>query len=294
MRNEFIYDLMRSEEIREYYRKNVELDTEEQECVIINCYKSLKEKLELLKKLYDNVPEEDKNNVKEMITLYELVNTIYYNPYEFFGNDCRVIYALHYLKPLCNLLGVDKAVSNRNLFDCYSQYVEYFDNIEKMIEFMNVDECYKYNEPFEVDIIVIPNNGESLYYPIEYYCEYINGNFELINFTLDNKTDIFDKYNISETIHREIFSKISHKGLPFKSGDRIKVQTPSMDQPFYGIISSEQDYPIDPNSCWYNFVYEDGTNVEDFDKSIILLDLSYINIDNSPKVYAIFDWVERA
>ena len=293
MKNDFIYDLMRSKEIREYYRKNVELDVEEQECIIINSYNPLKEKIRLLKKLLDNIPEENKKDIKEMITLYELVYTIFYNPYEFFGNDYRVIYALHYLKPLCNLLGNEIAISKCRLDGYYSEIVEYFDTIEKMIEFMDVDNCKNCNEPFEVDIIVVPNNRNPLCFLIDFYCEYIDEKFEPINFILDKKSNIFDKYNISDTISRKSSLRVCNKGLPFEDGCRIKIQTPIMKEPFYGIISSKQDYPIDPNSCWYNFVYKDDTKKEEFDKSPILFNLSYNNI-NIASEHSVYDWVNRA
>lgn len=282
MKNDFIYDLMRSEEIREYYRKNVELDTEEQECVIMNCYKSLKDKLELLKKLHDNVPEEDKKDIKEMITLYELINTIYYNPYKFFGNECRVIYALHYLEPAYNLLSYN-INSKHYLTKNYSDIVDYYDNIEDIIKEMS--ECNEYNNySFEVDVIIIPEKGKLFF--IEFYCNNINGKFEPVCCLFDDK--LFSSFINNEIIDR-YGSYFRCKGMPFKSGDRIKIQTPVMDEPLYGIISCEQDL----NGCWYNFVYEDGKKKEDFYSSKILLDISYSNI-NFSGLYSLFDWLERA
>lgn len=292
MKNDFIYDLMRSEEIREYYRKNIDLTIEEQEIVIINCFKSIKEKLELLKKLHDNVSDTDKQNIKEMVTLYELVNTIYYNPYEFFGKEYRVIYVLHYLTFECDIVGVENAVLDCGLFHHYSNNIEYFDNLEKMTEFMDESECYKYHDPIIVDMIVIPLNGEESHYHINFTCQNINGDIEPSMFSLDSKTIIFNQYDISGAFERyNLYFR--YKGMPFKTGDRIKFQLPFMSEPFYGIISCEQDYPIDPNSYWYNFVYKDGTKVEEFDKVPILFDMSYTNIKLTSG-YAIFDWLERA
>lgn len=292
MKNDFIYDLMRSEEIREFYRNNIELNVEEQECVIMNCYKSLKEKLELLKRLYENIPEENKQDIREMITLYELVNTIYYNPYEFFGDEYRFIYVLHDLRFECDILGVEAAALESNLFYYYSNSIEYFDNLEKMTEFMNEGEYNKYNDPVIVDIIAIPLNGEISQTPISFICQNINGNIEPSMISLDKKANIFNKYNISNAIEK-YDSSFRYKGMPFKTGDRIKFKLPFMSEPFYGIISCEQDYPIDPNSCWYNFVYKDGTKVEEFDKVPILFNMSYTNIKLT-STYAVFDWLERA
>lgn len=283
MRNEFIYDLMRSEEIREYYRKNVELDTEEQECVIINCYKSLKEKLELLKKLYNNVPEEDKNNVKEMITLYELVNTIYYNPYEFFGNDCRVIYVVHYLEAECNLL-----FPNMDLYDFLHEYTTcnvYFDSLEEAYNYMNID--IETIDSFEIELIIIPKNDKS-YYPISFYGNNINGNLEPITFTFDD--ELFDKFNIPNSVdtykHRW---ELSYKGLPFATGTKVKFQTPIMRNPFYGFIRCTKD----ENDCWYCFVFENEIEVHDTDHPYDFLNMSFINLCHTSD-YAIFDWLERA
>lgn len=287
MRNEFIYDLMKSEEIREYYRKNVELTTEEQASVIIKSYNSIKRKLELLKFLYENSEDEDRSDLAEIIKLYQLVNTIYYKPYEFFGNECRIVYVLQHLKPKCNLLGIESVVNHR-LFDTYTGSTMYFNTLEEVIDEMR--EFSTQNDPFEVDIIVTYNNGNPSIFPIDFYCENIDGIIEPIEFYSD--ISIFNKYDISNAVYRVDYN-FRLKGLPFKNGDRIKIQTPIMDEPFYGILRSEQDYPIDPNSCWYNFVYKDGTNPEEFDNSKILLDVSYTSIDISSQ-YSVFDWLERA
>ena len=75
--------------------------------------------------------------------------------------------------------------------------------------------------------------------------------------------------------------------LPFKTGDRIKINIPIMNTPLYGFITRE----LNGNS-WYNFLYKDINNTS----NICYLDISHINIDRDyPKVnYSIFDWLDKA
>lgn len=279
MKNDFIYDIMRSEEIREYYRKNVELNTEEQICVILNSYNSLSDKLALLNKLYNN--DINKKEVKELITLCELINIIYESPEKFFGNNCQIIYSLHELELECN---INNNSNINNVFKIYSSYVDYFNNIEKIFEEMRIDSNVVM---YEIDVIVLYDNGEFIS-PIEFFCSNINGTFVPFYCVFDR--EIFDKYNLSNAIqlYESKSTGISHRGLPFENGCRVKFQVPGMKEPFYGNIYNDKDL----NGCWYNFVYTDGTvnlpkHYEDF------LDMSYCNLDLTSK-YAVFDWLERA
>ena len=144
-------------------------------------------------------------------------------------------------------------------------------------------------DPTEIDIVIIYDDGKTIS-PIEFYCCFVDGKLEPTRCIFDK--DLFDKYITRDTSER-YRNTFRYKGLPFKTGDRIKFQTPIMKEPFYGIISCEQDYPIDPNSCWYNFVYEDGAKIEEFDKKMILFDMSYTNIGGYSE-YTVFDWLERA
>lgn len=277
MENDFIYDLIRSKEIKDYYM-SISLSISEQECIIINCYKSLKTKLELLKKFYKNVSEKNKKDVEELILLYQLINTIYYNPIEFFGNNYNIVYVVHDLVFEYNL------TQNKNLigfFNYYSGSNVYFNTLGETIDYMTQN--INLSNLFEIEIILIGKNGE-ISTPTDFKCCNIDGIFEPIYCTFDKK--IFNKYNIQDAIYIYKNQQINHKGLPFEENCKVKFKTPSMKEPFYGIIHNNKDL----NGCWYNFVYKDGYLTEE--ESDLFLDMSYTRIDNI-SMYSVFDWLER-
>lgn len=284
MKNDFIYDLMKSEEIREYYRQNVELDHIEQECVIINCYKSLDDQLKLLHKLLENTAEANNKDITDMIRLYELIIQIYNKPYEFFGNDCNIVYVLHYLELSYNI----KPPCNNNdlltFFKYYKTSTYYYDNLEDVILDMNQNiECA---DLFEIEILISPYNAKS-FIAASFYCGIIDKKCE--PFRCSFESDLFNKYNLTNAINRYEFPKLRYKGVPFESHTLVKFQVPSMHTPFYGVLNCDKDL----NGCWYIFMYKEGTKREEYENYYIpFIDMSYTNI-YLHSMYAIFDWLER-
>lgn len=269
MRNEFIYDIMRSEEIREYYRKNVEFDTEEQLCVIMSCYKSLEDQLKLIKNLEFN--QDDKLLVDEMIKLYELIDIIYKNPHKFFGDDCNIIYAVHYQEYKYNIRYPNFDLVN--FFDRFTIGTEYFNSLEKTIEHIKQDEIIS----FEIEMIIIKEN--EIIYPINFYCNNINEKYVPIRVSFDD--DLFKEYQLENALELKNHVYYFGKKLPFENGCKVKFQIPIMQEPFYGFLYNDSNE-------WdegYYFMHEDNNNDCDF------LNMSYVNLDKTSD-YAIFDWLE--
>lgn len=285
MKNDFIYDLMKSEEIREYYRKNIELDPIEQECVVINCYQSLNNQLKLLYKLLENVSETSKKDISDMIKLYELIIQIYNRPYEFFGNKCNIIYVLHYLELSYNINPLYSDNDLSNFFKYYKTSTYYYDNIEYVISDMNQNfECV---DLFEIEIVISPKNSKS-FVAASFYCNNFDGKFE--PFRCFFERDLFNKYNLDDTMDRYEFPQLRYKGVPFESHTKVKFQVPGMNTPFYGILNCNKDL----NNCWYIFMYQEGTKKEEYENYYVpFIDMSYTNI-SSYSIYALFDWLERA
>ena len=80
-----------------------------------------------------------------------------------------------------------------------------------------------------------------------------------------------------------------HVDLPFEHGCRVKVQLPMMSEPVYGVLWRE----LDGNQNWYNFLYPDGTKIEETDTAERMIDLSYQRF-NIGSEFSTLDWLERA
>lgn len=277
MKNDFIYDLMRSEDIREYYRNNIELSIEEQVCVITHSYNSLDIQLELLKKLYENT---DEYSVLNIVRFYEDICDIYNYPYKFFGNNCRIVYILEWLE--CDF---NKYQYNMDLFDVFDEScfcTDVFDDIDSIIKIMNQTTNTK---SFKINLLIVPNNkNEKSYFPLSFYCNKINGKWVPIRFSFDD--DILKNKHYRYKIKDILNTGIRYKCLPFDNMSKVKFQTPVMGKPFYGVLSVEDD----GNNCWYSFMYPDPDNSgkpikDDF------LDMSYTDLGNTRSNYAVFDWL---
>lgn len=281
MKNNFIYDLMKSKEIREHYRKNVELSIEEQVCVITHSYNSLNTQLELLKKLYKNtVDNKGKKYILNIIKFYEDICGIYNNPYKFFKEECRIVYILDWLE--CDF---NKYQYNMDLFDVFDEscvLTDVFDNIESVIDIMNQ---YTNTKSFNIDLLVVPyDKNIKPYFSVCFYCNRINDQCTPIRFSFDD--DIIKNKDYEHDVKLMSYIKIRYKSLPFINNSKVKFQTPVMSEPFYGVLN----HTADGNNSWYSFMYPDPNNSgnpteDDF------LDMSYTDLGNNSSNYAIFDWL---
>ena len=96
-----------------------------------------------------------------------------------------------------------------------------------------------------------------------------------------------------------------HSPLPFEHGSRIKLKTPEMLKPVYGVLDSSED----GNGHWFHFLYvEDDEHdfhavkklmennkiwVEYNDRPVDVISLTYPQLDMYDKFLS-YDWIERA
>lgn len=280
MKNDFIYDLMKSKEIREFYRNNIELSIEEQICIITHSYNELSVQLEFLKKLHENADNSDKDFILNIVNFYEDICDIYNYPYKFFGNDCRIVYILEWLD--CDF---NKYQYNMDLFDIFDEscfLTDIFDDIDSVVDAMNQSTSTR---SFNINLLIVPNDKSiKSYFALYFYCNKINNKWVPIRFSFDD--DILKNKNYRYAINHILNTEIKHKRLPFNNNSKVKFQTPVMDKPFYGVLKHTND----GNDCWYSFMYPDPDStgkpiMDDF------LDMSYTNLGNTISNYAVFDWL---
>lgn len=105
---------------------------------------------------------------------------------------------------------------------------------------------------------------------------WIDGSWQIKDLEIDEKD--LEAQGVSEDTVRQygFWGLTTRHPLPYKVGDRLKLQLPFMKVPYYGILGSEKD----GNGCWYHWL-------NDWE-----IDLSYAEIDLTSR-YSTFDWIER-
>lgn len=276
MKKEYnICDLMRSKDMREYYR-NIELSIEEKILIIKSCYHPITKQLLYLKYLLNEVNNiEDEKMVKDMINLYELMITLFFNPKKIYPNN-RIFYIVEEYKFLCNknnnLSIMDKLDTYTTSFDLY----EDINDIIKDIKKYNADS----NNRFDISLFVI--TGENIVESISFSCSNIDNIFEPFNCIIDlDQLHDYKYLNDALNIYTDTIYRFN---IPFNHGDKLKIKIPGMENPIYGILWKEKDL----TDCWYNFLCETIDDKYCGDS----LDLSYIGINLNPD-YCKFDWLEK-
>lgn len=278
MENKFdIYDYILSPEIQQYYRKNVKLSLMEQEQIILHSYCSVQRKTELLSFLMKAAEDDEKERIGEMVLLHESILKAIENPKE------KVLFVAERKASLTRYGKTDM----KFIFEYTSDGLEYFDSLDEIMEKLEKEKECADKESGDVgydlmivDMIELPEKGhkEEIYFKIIWN----QGKPQINRIYMDDRwimekgfsEDVCDRYN--ERFTRHI--------LPFESGSRLKIQTPFMKEPFYGILQSE----LDGNGCWYHFLYGE----DDKQQEGQFIDLSYSEL-TFELGYAVLDWIYR-
>jgi len=159
-----------------------------------------------------------------------------------------------------------------------------------------------------VDMILLSEqgakyNGDEIVQPVWFYMLIdLEGEVSIRSFDIDDKW--FERKGFSEDCVRDIYNRF-HSPLPFKHGSRLKLKTPEMLEPVYGILDSSGDC----YGRWYHFLCvedeEHDYNMvkklmeenkiwgENNDRQVDIIDLSYAQLDMCDH-FLTYDWVERA
>ncbi len=276
MAKEFdIYSLIRSDEIREHFRRNRSFTITEQEKLITHCYEPLDKKIEFLRTLREKSVDGDRKKIENMIRLYDKVMD------QIYSTTDRMMIIHQYLTPL--YIYDESDISD--LFysvdgSCFGLYPSYAD-LKGHLE--NLNKEYKnrrYEKESKAHVVYVLENGEyergltfsllrqnGLYYPRDF-----------------NVTDDWLQENgIDVDTYRRKQDYIQDYELPFKDGDRIKVRLPFWKKSIFGVFSRYEKN----GSVHQSFFLNGHEHIQENE-----LDLSYQDFELSSG-YSVFDWVYR-
>lgn len=238
-----IYNFIRSDEIREYLKKEdyFKEDISLKFKTILYSLVPLGIKLEAYKKLVEKRigTKEDINNIQKYIEQVEEATDIIKHPIFYHAIFC------YYENEFKN-----KGLYYQDIELCSGEY-EYTYNFDEIFEVYDQFNNNKYT--ITVDIL------SSKYYfndKFEKPCK-ISIDFAYFNHKLK-------PYNIY--FHDPIVYKVDDNNyirypLPFKNGDSVVLYNIFMERPIYGIIESE----LDGNNCWYHFLRYGASKFDYFD-----------------------------
>jgi hypothetical protein len=256
-----VYGVIRSEEIREYYRKEDPMGILEKEQLILHSYTSVEQKVTLLKELSRTCSKEESRMLDEMRRVYEKYIRQLRHP------DVRTIFLLEYVEQGYDEGRIIVPGVLGGAFDTVEEVEGELTKIYGGVEEMVFG---------RVTVLQVPKKEKVK----EAFCFglfWIDGKWQVKDFSV--REEVLKAQGVSaDTVERFCEYSMRHP-LPFENGCRLKLLLPFMKEPVYGILESEKD----GNGCWYHFL---NVGNESFD-------LSYSKIDLTSE-YSSLDFIERA
>lgn len=283
MSNFDVFQCIRNKEIREFYRKKG-LSAWEQIQVILHSYASMQKKRDWLSGLLEQVSDDEKQQVSNMI---ELIDTCLYQIYQ---TEENVIYVAEF-----RLTPMDRKKWDDEDIQCSTPdgaELTFHDEMVKMTEYLSKTYDLRPGETnheiYIYQLIKSPHKKHRI--KLEFSMTWIDGKLEI--FQMFPEKEWLERKGIpEETIDDFEDVGMEYKELPFKSGDRLKIKTPLMTEYIHGTLTHAE---YDGCGCWYYFFTPDGKEMDiDTEKyAEDMIDLSHHEIDLTMG-YTVFDWVER-
>lgn len=297
-----VYSLIRSEEVREYLRKHRKFTVLEQEVIIRNSYYTIEQKLVFMRQLLAEASKdgEDKGAIRlleDRVRMYEFIVNFIHNP----GDD--VIYMAQEETDGYNICRED---NDYRLSEKIYADTHYFRRFEDVIKYWEGAVGAEYTVC--VDMILLSERGakynaDEIVQPLWFNMAIgLDGKVRIMSFGIDDawferKGFLIDCFWDNHEMFRS--------PLPFEHGSRIKLQTPKMLKPIYGVLDSSQDHC----GFWYHFLCvedeehdfnavkklmeEDKIWVEYNNRQVDVIDLSYPQLDMFDN-FLTYDWIESA
>ena len=283
------YDLIRSEEVREFCRKHWKMNAEQTAMMIHFSYWPVRKKYELLKQLAkEQQDEKDREICNGFVRVYDLVREQIENPSDRVVYMCKVIQPVEeeaeYITEWERLeSGIfDKSNNDRSrVWGVYDSLEELFDDFS-----INSEEDPS-DELFIVTQTILPH-GKHSRETLDIYIGSVDGKNEI--FRILPNTKWMEESGIDDNV---IYAMESSANLrhpyPFPNYSRVLIQTPLMKKPLQGILYRE----LDGCGCWYNYIHKPQEIPEDF-YSVWFPDLpvicaNYANLEMG--YYSTLDWI---
>lgn len=278
-----VYECIRNEEIREFFRGKG-LSIWEQIQVILHSYASIQQKRERLRCLLNQVDEDEKQQVSNMM---ELIDTCLYQIYH---TEENVVYIAEF-----RCTPMDRKKWDDEDIKCSSPdsaELTFHDEMIKMTEYLSDTYALKTDENnheiYIYQLIKTPHKKHRI--KMEFSMTWMDGKLEIFQMYPD-KEWLERKGIPEETIDDFEDDGMGYRELPFKNGDRLKIKTPLMTEYVQGTLTYAA---YDGCGCWYYFFTPDGKEMDIDAENYVndMIDLSYHEIELTSG-YAVFDWVDR-
>lgn len=271
-----VYSLIRSAEIRDYYRRENVCDNLEKKIILIHHgYIPVQQKAAMLKQLAGTRTVEENRLTEEMCFIYSWYTDMIYHPL------VRTLFVVE----SGNLWWDEDRGSiddNLGLDSVYESLDEVIAHMEKnYVDKGNMEKCYA-----RVTVLHIPPD-EKVKEIFKFDMLWIDGKWKIKDFFIDfaNKDELMTQGVSNDTIDFFIYNGgMQYHPLPFENGCRLKFRLPFMDEPAYGTLESE----LDGNGCWYHFLYFDEVD------GVSRGSVSLTNAEIDWRGYSSLDWIERA
>lgn len=274
-----VYSIIKSSEIREFFKHHIMLNVLEREQIILKSYISMQQKISMIKQLASYGAEQDAVLLDEHCNIFEKCMADIYHPAE------RTVFIYEHVEPYYENCRIKKNRCLDRVFDTVEELL-----CQVMADFKNMEMgLYGY-----VSLLQIPQSGKNKN-PFDFTVFWIDGCWQVKDIVLNEKEMV--SYGFSERAIDRIDRGFGHFPLPFEDRSRLKLQTPFMKEPFCGILDSGCGYPGE----WHHYLWDENimTSIENIrglytrknmTGCIFLSDIElYIGSG-----YSTLDWIERA
>lgn len=271
------YDCIGSEEIRKYYRENIWLSTLEKGYLVSRSSLPICDKIKMLERLGAYNPEgKECRMVMNFAKIYQQSMEEILNP------TMQCIYIVKRRESLKNFEGKEHFSDifntvSRSRYDLFSTYQEVRNNASLCRQAENIQEI--------INVDMIFKDRRQVSNPISFDIAFFDGKPEIYYISI-NDEDILKGWRFDNKVIEEFQNHMDyfHFPLPYKTGDRLKIKTPYMNEPIYGTLKCETD----GDRSWSHFLYPDNAVYDGND----FIDLSYHELGLCGRL-SVFDWVER-
>lgn len=264
------YSLIRSAEIRDYYRREDVCDDLEKKIILIqHGFISVQQKAAMLRKLSGTGTVKENRLAEEMSLLYSQYIDMIYHP------AVRTLFLLQSGILWWNVDTIDDNLSLHGVYESLDEVIAQMEEVYVIYDKAAEKACAY------VTVLHVPPD-EKVKEVFKFIIFWIDGKWEIIDFIVDDK-ELESQEISSDAI--DLFARSAgwqYHPLPFENGCRLRFRLPFMDGPFYGTLESEQD----GNGCWYHFL-----NFDEERKRYV--DLTYAEVDQINGLSSL-DWIERA
>ncbi len=284
-----IYNLIRSEEVREHARKYWELSPEDRVLLVHLSFYPLQEKYEILKDLAESIPEGDaKRYAENFVKVYKLVLEHIMRPKE------RVLYLCELSRPAEKLYRDEADKVRCGYDDDDYMFRDWYDSYKELIDseitpYEPMEPGYRYS----VYVVSVPASGPSDQ-KVHFFMDHIDGKTEISAFCACDKW--LKESGISDAVIYDLFNggNGGRHSYPFADFSSVLLQTPLMEEPLKCTLHSV----LDGNYCWYQFLYPRLAEVPEYPDWRELnkmqdswnIDMSY-RLVNLTGGYNTFDWI---